>query len=249
MSVYDARQSSKLGEATSSRAQSLRKASPLEVEQDLVGIEKKVNSLKELLLDGEEQLSVVFVVGMGGVGKTTLVKKLYNGEDIRLHFNYFDWVSVSQNYSIIEILRGMISKAVGSPEGLQIMSEQRLKEVLYTHLRTRRYLIVLDDIWDFQAWDSLREALPDVNNDNRVLITTRNRDLAKMVDRSTIHYLEPLPENESWELFCEKVFVKNNEKCPQYLADISNGIGDRCGGLPLARLRIYKDSIGMAESA
>ncbi|XP_020520273.1 disease resistance protein RPP13 [Amborella trichopoda] len=230
MSVYDARQSSKLGEATSSRAQSLRKASPLEVEQDLVGIEKKVNSLKELLLDGEEQLSVVFVVGMGGVGKTTLVKKLYNGEDIRLHFNYFDWVSVSQNYSIIEILRGMISKAVGSPEGLQIMSEQRLKEVLYTHLRTRRYLIVLDDIWDFQAWDSLREALPDVNNDNRVLITTRNRDLAKMVDRSTIHYLEPLPENESWELFCEKVFVKNNEKCPQYLADISNGIGDRCGG-------------------
>ncbi|ERN01670.1 hypothetical protein AMTR_s00090p00137350 [Amborella trichopoda] len=236
-SVYDAPQSSNSREATSSRAQTfreMRKASSLEVERDLVGIEKKVNSLKESLLDGGAQLSVVFVVGMGGVGKTTLVKKAYNGEDIRPRFIHFDWVSVSQTYNIIEILRGMVSKVVGSDEGLQNMSEQRLKEVLHTHLSTRKYLIVLDDIWEIQAWESLREALPDANNGNRVLITTRNTDLAKMVDRSTIYCLEPLPENESWELFCKKALVKNNGKCPQYLADISHGIVDRCGGLPLA---------------
>ncbi|ERM93801.1 hypothetical protein AMTR_s00651p00011510 [Amborella trichopoda] len=124
-SIYDAPQSNNLGEATISSAQSfreMRKSSPLKVERDLVGIEKKVNSLKESLLDGEEQLSVVFVVGKGEL-----------------------------TYSIIEILRGMISKVVVSPEGLQNMNGQRLKEVLHTHLRTKKYLIVLDGIWDFQA--------------------------------------------------------------------------------------------------
>ncbi|KAL4199328.1 hypothetical protein AMTRI_Chr03g144400 [Amborella trichopoda] len=232
--VYDPSQSSNLGEATSSGAQrfrEMRKTSPLEVERDLVGIEEKANFLKGSLLDGVKQRCVVSVVGMGGVGKTTLIKKVYNADDIKVHFNYFDWVCVSQTYDLIEIFRGMIKKVLVSHEGLQNMgeqmskevqnmSEQKLKEVLHTHLSTMRYLVVLDDVWDIHAC--------------RIVITTRKEDLAMMVERNTIHGLTPLSNKESWELFCIRAFVKNHEYCPEYLMSISHGIVERCGGLPLA---------------
>ncbi|ERM98723.1 disease resistance RPP8-like protein 3 [Amborella trichopoda] len=235
--VYDLPQRSHGGETASSRVQRLRemrRTSPLEVERDLVGIEEKANSLKQSLMDGEGEFSVVSVVGMGGVGKTTLIKKVYNEDGIKLHFNYFDWVCVSQTYSMIELLCDMIIKVVGSTVDIQNKSEQLLKEDLHKNLSRRRYLIVLDDMWDISAWVCIREALPDVKNGSRVVITTRNEDLAKMVERNTIHVLKPLPYKESWELLCKKAFVKNNGSCPEYLRETGHGIVERCGGLPLA---------------
>ncbi|ERN19242.1 probable disease resistance protein RF9 [Amborella trichopoda] len=246
-SLYDLPQGSTWEEATSCRVKRLRemrKTSPLQVERDLVGIEEEMSSLERSLLVGGDRRCKVFVVGMGGVGKTTLVKKVYNRGNVKALFEYSDWVCVSQTYSVSEILRGIINRVgvlslgknrlVASPEGLQDMNEPRMKEVLHSHLGALRYLIVLDDIWDIHAWVSIRDALPDVNNGSRILITTRNMGLAEMVDGSTIHHLQPLPKEESWELFCKKAFLHSDGRCPEYLKDISHGIIRKCGGLPLA---------------
>ncbi|ERN19860.1 hypothetical protein AMTR_s00071p00016730 [Amborella trichopoda] len=189
------------------------------------GDRRKGEFFKAIIIGGEEQRCMVFVVGMDGVVKTTLVRKVYRQEDVKGCFEGCfacrAWVCVSQSYRVSEILRCMIDGGRASSRGVQDMDERRLKEVLLDHLSTKRYLIVLDDLWDIHAWVCIRDSLRDVKNGSRVLITTRNIGLAEMVDRNTIHHLQPLPKDESRELFCRKAFVKNNGGYPAFLTDLA----------------------------
>ncbi|ERN05730.1 hypothetical protein AMTR_s00006p00245940 [Amborella trichopoda] len=113
------------------------------------------------------------------------------------------------------------------------MDEQELTKVLSKYLQTRKYLVVLDDIWEHNPWESVRDALPDSNNGSRVLITSRNTDPVNSMG-SNLLFLQLLPMDESWELFCRKAFVKDNGRCPEHLINISRAIVKRCDGLPLA---------------
>ncbi|XP_042482838.1 putative disease resistance protein At1g50180 isoform X2 [Macadamia integrifolia] len=225
------------GEGKNYERQSLkewRRSSPHIEEPDFVGFKEDIELLEARLLLREERRCVVSIIGMGGLGKTTLAKKLYNR--VRNYFSCLAWIYISQEY-VLEDLLQYIGKRVGLPDVMK-MNQEELKEELYKFLTRRKYLIVLDDIWKTRTWDELQAALPDGFSGSRIIITTRNRDVAIHADaRTPPHELHFLDEEESWELFSRKVFPNkeiDNSYCPPELQGLGRDIVAKCGGLPLA---------------
>ncbi|GMP92800.1 hypothetical protein CsSME_00042882 [Camellia sinensis var. sinensis] len=118
-------------------------------------------------------------------------------------------------------------------EFVSIAGMPGLGEMLYKNLKGKRYLIVIDDIWDISAWVDLKMYLPNDKNGSRVLFTSRLKVVVMQAPPdSHIHSLRYLTEEESWELFQWKVF--QNESFPLQLVEIGKQIMKKCEGLPLA---------------
>jgi disease resistance protein RPM1 len=135
---------------------------------------------------------------------------------------------------------GVVSRPV--PEGLDSMNNNRLRRIIKDLLQKKRYLIVLDDMWRLDVWDALKYALPKNKCGSRVMLTTRNADVASTSGVESIgkvYNLNPLPPMESWYLFCNKTF--QGDACPSYLEEICKNILRKCEGLPsLGRSSPYK---------
>ncbi|GFY94754.1 hypothetical protein Acr_10g0001390 [Actinidia rufa] len=148
---------------------------------------------------------------MGGLGKTTIARKLYNTNNLRDKFKFSGWVSVSKDYNIGDLLRRTIKSLKTSTtkeefEMLEKMKEEDLESYLRNLLNEGRYLVVLDDVWDVKVWASLRGAFPDNRNGSRIIITTREKVVANLHnERTYVHELPFLGEVESWELFYHPV--------------------------------------------
>ncbi|PHT60204.1 hypothetical protein CQW23_02567 [Capsicum baccatum] len=209
-------------------------------EAELVGIGNPRQQLIGWLVEDDPRLKVVSVVGMGGSGKTTLVKKVYEDAAVKKNFNSLAWITVSKSFKVEEVLKDMIQQLYDevkqpAPESLSTMSSNRLKAIAKTFLQSRTYVLVFDDIWTIQAWEAIRYALPDVNNGSRVILTTRLMDVASFCSIESngyVYEMKPLSPEEVWILFCQKAFHGNS--CPSHLESISRNILKKCGGLPLA---------------
>ncbi|KAF5464972.1 hypothetical protein F2P56_015007, partial [Juglans regia] len=150
---------------------------------DLVGIDEPKQQLVEWLVKCGNRREVVSVAAMGGMGKTTLAKQVYDDEEVKKHFKRRAWVTVSQSFKIEELLKNMIRQffSVVSrpvPEGLDDMNNDRLRRIIKDLLMKSRYLVVLDDVWHLNEWDVLKYALPNNNCGSRVMLTTRNAGVA-----------------------------------------------------------------------
>ncbi|KAL1222092.1 putative disease resistance RPP13-like protein 2 [Cardamine amara subsp. amara] len=175
---------------------------------------------------------------MGGLGKTALARKIYNTCDVKTRFEYRGWTSVSQEYKTRDMLMRIIrSLGVASGEELEkirILAEEELEVYLHNILEGKRYLVVVDDIWEKEAWESLKRALPCNHKGSRVIITTRIRAVAEGVDeRVYAHKIRFLTFEESWKLFEHKAF-RNMERVDEDLQKVGKEIIQKCGGLPLA---------------
>ncbi|KAJ0965199.1 hypothetical protein J5N97_026337 [Dioscorea zingiberensis] len=223
-----------------------RKQNQLDVEEaDVVGFDKHVKTLVKLLIIPEDQagphdqrLAVISIVGMGGLGKSTLAKKVCSNPDVKRHFTCQALVYVSQVFRTREILERIAKCAMAmSEEKMKALSQDKLKEKICEYLKGRRYLVVLDDVWTRDAWDRIKDVLPEETNGSRVLLTTRNADVGEHADRqSPLFKLQNLGEDESWDLFCKKAIHPTNsmDKCPSHLESIGKEMVAKCGGLPLA---------------
>ncbi|KAM0942956.1 putative virus X resistance protein-like, coiled-coil [Dioscorea sansibarensis] len=221
--------------------QARRNLSPyLSDDTTIVGFHHDMEVLLDQLTDARNlRRSVASIVGMGGLGKTTLAKKIYSNNVIKQHFDVCVWVTISQVYSVTDLLKNIISRVVGvRRDELGELDESGYKEKLLNSLNGRRYLIVMDDVWDKNFWTRIKGAFPDDVNGSRVLITTRVIEVASFADPITTPYeLSFLPEVSSWELFLFKAFptrLGGNISCPEELEDIGRQLVKRCGGLPLA---------------
>ncbi|XP_058112843.1 disease resistance protein RPM1-like [Magnolia sinica] len=212
-------------------------------EAHLVGIDMPRSQLIRWLMNGDSRLSTISVVGMGGLGKTTLVKKVYDSQQVKQRFETCAWITVSQSFKAEELLRSMIKqffeeKKDPCPQGLDAMTQVKLIQVLRSYLQKKRYVLVLDDVWEAHVWNFVSNALPTGEYGSWVMITTRKGDVASssyIGPSNHIYNLQPLHPENAWSLFCRRAFQSNQENsCPQELEKLSQSFVKKCRGLPLA---------------
>lgn len=230
----------------SSRSKNFQRYQPRSVfpliQELIVGVDCAENELVRRLTEGETRRSVISLVGCGGIGKTTLAKMVYHNEVVRKHFNCRAWITINRTYSMKEILKVMLIKEIGIEgkqfEEIELMKRQELIGILRQSLRSKRYVVVFDDVWREEFWNVMRDALPDDDNGSRVIITSRSDIVVASCVESLfdhVHRLEPLSEETSWDLFCRIAFQYDPERrCPPELEKISFEIIRICEGLPLA---------------
>ncbi|XP_018728653.2 putative disease resistance protein At1g50180 [Eucalyptus grandis] len=176
-------------------------------EEDFVGREDSIEELVEKLLKDGKQYRVISIWGMGGVGKTSLARKVLAQDEVKKNFTSFAWACVSQEYDVKDILVGILIKLIPDQnENIKKMISRELFEKVHETLKEKSCIVVLDDIWTKEAWDSLRVAFRVENTKSKLLITTRNRDVAKYINPQGIHELQCLSDRESWDLLKKRAF-------------------------------------------
>ncbi|KAJ4821433.1 Nbs-lrr resistance protein [Rhynchospora pubera] len=205
-------------------------------EAGIIGFDDDREKIISLLLDEKTtRRSVISIVGVGGLGKTTLARKVYNSEAVKEQFEIRIWVTISQAFELIDILQEIAEQLqIQQPKDL---SKHQLINKLYQSLKDKKYLIVLDDIWATNLWPQIEAIFPDVKNRSRIFITTRFLNVAEVADPISVPYkLQFLTEKPSLDLFLQKAFPNRNanEECPTDLYEISKDFAKKCGGLPLA---------------
>ncbi|XXG85116.1 hypothetical protein AAC387_Pa11g0267 [Persea americana] len=201
------------------------------IESETCGRDDEKEKLIDSLLNSgnEEVLSVIPIVGMGGLGKTTLAQLVYSHEKVVTHFGARMWVYVSQDFIVKGLLEKILKSANGGKTEDQSSMDQ-LQTSLGKELSGKRYLLVLDDVWneDHDKWDKLRTALECGAMGSKILVTTRSDIVAGRMNALSRPPLGTLSEDESWTLF-EKVADP-----PLGFVSIGKEIVRKCGGVPLA---------------
>ncbi|KAM3340947.1 putative late blight resistance protein R1B-16 [Capsicum galapagoense] len=156
------------------------------------------NDVEEKIIDGltrgMTERDVISIVGMPGLGKTTLAKKVFNDEKVLNYFDKHAWCYVSEVYKRKELLLEILSQVLEDvDEATKMKDDADLVELLYRKLKGKRYLIVLDDLWDIKAWDDLQRSFPDDDNGSRILVTSRRQHLASQVESDMKHDNYPTP--------------------------------------------------------
>ncbi|XP_057763772.1 putative late blight resistance protein homolog R1A-10 [Salvia miltiorrhiza] len=206
------------------------RSSSIPQQSSMVGADDAKLQMMHKLTSDSLHLQIIPIVGMGGSGKTTLARTVYEERLIKDHFDIRVWATISQEYITREIFAGLI-RELNIKVG-ENLSEAELGEKLYKHLYGRRYLIIMDDMWSIHPWDRIRNYFPDNKNRSRIVVTTRLSDLASKLPNSDCLGMKLLDEVHSWELLSKTVFGK--EGCPLELEKIGKKIGKSCKGLPLS---------------
>uniref|UniRef100_A0A453QES3 AAA+ ATPase domain-containing protein n=5 Tax=Aegilops tauschii subsp. strangulata TaxID=200361 RepID=A0A453QES3_AEGTS len=222
-------------------------------EAELVGFAKAKQELIAMVdvnsRDGP--CKVICVVGMGGLGKTTLARKAYESKEDNVNkFSCCAWVTVSQSFSKIEMLKDMISQLLGIDslrkclkdlEGKEVQIEN-LSEYLTKELLDKRYFVVLDDLWTIDACKWIKNiAFPSTNNKgSRIIVTTRDAGLAEQcTNESLVYHLKQLQPNDATKLLLMKSRKTHQDMDnDKDMKTMVHKIVKKCGGLPLAVLTI-----------
>ncbi|XP_023762382.2 putative disease resistance RPP13-like protein 1 [Lactuca sativa] len=209
----------------------------LVVESKIMGREGDKVALMGKLLRNEEcdqNVSIVSIVGMGGIGKTTLAKLLYNEQEVKDHFELRAWVCISEEFDVFNISNAMF-EALGG-DNKRFSNLDPLHVALKEKLSKKRFLLVLDDVWneDHSKWELLQSPLLVGAYGSKIIVTTRSTKVALVMDSELSYGLDVLSNEDALSLFAQHaVGEKNFEKHPT-LKSLGEGMVQKCGRLPLA---------------
>ncbi|KAL6661015.1 hypothetical protein ACP70R_000399 [Stipagrostis hirtigluma subsp. patula] len=206
--------------------------------EEIFGRDNDKEVVVKLLLDQQDQknVHVLPIIGMGGLGKTTLAKMVYNASRVQNHFELKMWYCVSENFEATTVVRSVIESATkercGLPDNIELL-RGKLQEVI----GRKRFLRVLDDVWneDRHKWEAgLKPLLCSIGGSgSMIVVTSRSPQVAAIMGTLTPHKLLHLSEKDSWELFSKKAFSNGVQEQTE-LVTIGRCIVKKCKGLPLA---------------
>ncbi|KAH6763008.1 hypothetical protein C2S52_020441 [Perilla frutescens var. hirtella] len=209
------------------------KKPPIVEEDNVVGFEDEAEKVVSLLTGGSDDLEVISIIGMPGLGKTTLAKMIYRDARIEYEFYKRAWVYISQDYSRKEVFLNILSNFMQLSDTMYKMNDENLAKELSKLLEKGKYLVVMDDVWTEEAWNDLKIAFPKNNKRSRILITSRIKKVARHANpNAEPHNLRFLTPDESWRLLQRKAL--GSENCPDELVRDGRHISNECRGLPLA---------------
>ncbi|KAL7233419.1 hypothetical protein ACSBR1_017110 [Camellia fascicularis] len=207
-------------------------------EPRVYGREHDQSKIIELLVRGDESshsnVAVIPIVGMGGIGKTTLAQMVYNHETVKEHFDLKAWACVSDEFDILRITKSIYDSVTSQTCSFNNLDQAQVQ--LQKALAGRKFLIVLDDVWNkkYSDWNLLKKPFSDGVQGSKVVVTTRNRDVARMMGAVELHDIEVLSDEDCWLLFAQHAFVNPSIDANPNLVSIGKKIVEKCGGLPLA---------------
>uniref|UniRef100_A0A0E0BJ74 NB-ARC domain-containing protein n=1 Tax=Oryza glumipatula TaxID=40148 RepID=A0A0E0BJ74_9ORYZ len=217
--------------------QSTRDLGHMVAEQSIVGRESDKDTVIKMLMSGHgsneaSQLSVLAIVGMGGLGKTTLAQLVYNDLMVFQSFDVRVWVCVSEHFDPRSLTKKIIVSI--TKKNIELSELVDLQERLAHEIRRKKCLLVLDDVWNerWDCWETFCKPLSAARQCN-ILVTTRNVAVARLVQTMPHFAMDHLSPDDSWTLFEKTVTVQGNV-IQGNLVDIAKKIVEKCDRLPLA---------------
>ncbi|XP_027337003.1 putative disease resistance protein RGA1 [Abrus precatorius] len=207
------------------------------LESDIIGRDDSKKEIISLLGQTHEnrKVSLIAIFGLGGLGKTTLAQLVYNDLEVQNCFEKKMWVCVSDNFDVKTVLKKILESVTRSKTA-DGSSLDYLQEKLRENLSGKKYLLVLDDIWNERRdkWIELRKYLMCGAQDSKILVTTRSENVAKAMSASTSYPLKGLTDEASWSLLKSIAFEDDFTEVNQNLESMGKEIAKKCKGVPLA---------------
>ncbi|TVU08907.1 hypothetical protein EJB05_42334, partial [Eragrostis curvula] len=199
---------------------------------DIIGRGREKEEVTRLISGSNGALRVAAVWGMGGMGKSSLVRMVHNDPVLLDEFDCGAWVTVRHPLDIADV---WFRRRLGKEMGLAL--DQNVQD----YLRDKRYLVIVDDLLDTDEWENIWHVFPRDNcKGSRIIVTTRREDVARHCaghaadGHGHVYELRPLGEAESMDLLCRKVYKTTDYPLPEDMAKQASHILKRCRGLPLA---------------
>ncbi|XP_061350102.1 putative disease resistance RPP13-like protein 1 [Gastrolobium bilobum] len=179
------------------------------------------------------QVPVISILGIGGMGKTTLAQLVYNDQRLQEQFELKAWVYVSEHFDAFGVTKAILKSFQLSANAEDLNS---LQLELQNKLMGKKYFLVLDDVWneDWASWEVLKVPLNYGSSGSRILTTTCDKKVATVLKSTHLLPLKELGENDCWSLFVRHAFQDKDVNEYPNLESIGRKIVQKCGGLPLA---------------
>ncbi|KAK4253982.1 hypothetical protein QN277_009420 [Acacia crassicarpa] len=204
-------------------------------EFDVFGRENEKEAIVELLLsdDDNNKISVLPIVGMGGIGKTTLTQVAYNNDQVKQKFDLRAWVCVSEEFDVSKITKSIVESITCHACGMKDLNLLQLD--LKDKLSGKKFLIVLDDVWNesYVDWDLLRRPFESGTRGSKILITTRSEKVASVVRTLSPYCVGNLSDDNCWLIFSKHACLYVDSVVDSNIESLGRDIVKKCKGLPL----------------